>query len=72
MTQAEAMISKHFDTVGIGVGLYTDYGPAQRMYVVRSYVPDGQGCTYKNEPVSGGQRICADDNLVVWFSKRLR
>ena len=72
MNQAEETISERSDTVGIGVGLYTDYGAAQRMYVLRGYVPNGQGITYKNERVSGGQQVHADDDLVLWFTKRLK
>lgn len=29
--------------VGLGVGLYADYGAAQRIYVRRGYLPDGRG-----------------------------
>ena len=71
MDQAEEMISKRSDTAGIGVGLYTDYGPAQLMYVLRGYMPDSLGITYKYRPVYGGQKICADDDLVMWFTKDL-
>jgi len=31
--------------IGIGVGLYKDYGRAQRLYVHLGYVPDGHGVT---------------------------
>jgi GNAT superfamily N-acetyltransferase len=72
MDRAEAMISKRSDTVGVGFGLYVDYGPVQRMYVLRGYVPDGQGCTYQHEPVCGGQQVGADDDLVLWLTKRLK
>ncbi len=35
MDKAERMISERSDTVGIGFGLYADYGTAQRMYILR-------------------------------------
>jgi hypothetical protein len=39
--------------IGIGVGLYAGadggYGPAQRLYVKRGYIPDGQGVTYTDQ-----------------------
>jgi GNAT superfamily N-acetyltransferase len=38
--------------VGIGVGLYADYGPAQRLYAKLGCEPDGFGATYNNEPVT--------------------
>ena len=30
-------------TLGITVGLFDEYGPAQRMYARRGYIPDGRG-----------------------------
>jgi GNAT superfamily N-acetyltransferase len=30
-------------TLGITVGLFDDYGLAQRLYARRGYIPDGQG-----------------------------
>ncbi len=72
MDKAEGMISERSDSVGIGFGLYADYGAAQRMYVLRGYVPDGRGATYREVPVRGGQCVCADDDLIVWLTKQLR
>jgi len=40
--------------IGLGVGLYADYGPAQRLYVKLGYCPDGNGITYADEPVPSG------------------
>ena len=40
--------------VGIGVGLYPDYGSAQRLYIKRGYLPDGHGATYNYESNMGG------------------
>jgi GNAT superfamily N-acetyltransferase len=36
------------EVVGLGVGLYRDYGAAQKIYVRRGYLPDGQGVMYAN------------------------
>ena len=33
-------------TVAIGVGMHAGYNAAQRLYVLRGYVPDGRGLTY--------------------------
>lgn len=41
--EAERMVFQKSDSVGIGFGISADYGPAQRMYVSRGYVPDGLG-----------------------------
>jgi hypothetical protein len=42
------------------------------MYVLRGYIPDGNGVTYNNEYIKEGQMITADDRLVLHFVKRLR
>ena len=43
MDAAEQKIAERGPVAGIGVGMYSDYGAAQRMYVLRGYVPDGRG-----------------------------
>jgi GNAT superfamily N-acetyltransferase len=72
MDEAERRIAERGDVAGIGVGLYDDYGPAQRMYVLRGYVPDGRGASHRNLPVRAGETIPADDDLVIHLTKRLR
>ncbi|MEN8236753.1 MAG: GNAT family N-acetyltransferase [Pseudomonadota bacterium] len=57
--------------IGIGVGLYADYGRAQIMYVKRGYVPDGRGITYYNQVVPPGKSVMLDDDLVLWFVKKV-
>jgi GNAT superfamily N-acetyltransferase len=41
MDEAERIVVERSAVVGLGVGLYADYGPEQRMYVQRGYLPDG-------------------------------
>ncbi len=72
MDVAEHIAARHADTVYLGVGLHSGYGSAQRMYVKRGYVPDGSGVWY-------GDKVCApyapcenDDDLVLYFTKKLR
>ncbi|HCE6154635.1 TPA: N-acetyltransferase, partial [Legionella pneumophila] len=64
------------DVVGIGVGLYGGhdggYGQAQRLYVNRGYIPDGLGVTYGYKPTVPGQTYPLDDDLILWFTKKLR
>ena len=69
---AEALIATRSDIVGIGVGMSADYGPAQRMYVLRGYVPDGKGLTYGDRTLARGDTVIVDDDLVLFFSSRLR
>jgi len=57
--------------VGLGVGLYEDYGNAQRLYVQRGYIPNGQGITYRYDPITPGHLVCVDDDLILWFVKDL-
>ena len=72
MDDLEARALARFDNVGIGFGLYADYGAAQRLYVRRGYVPDGLGITYAWKRVFGGHQVRADDELVLWLVKRIR
>ena len=57
--------------VGIGVGLYPDYGSAQRLYVNRNYIPDGRGITYNCKTVLPGEQVILDDELVLWYTKEV-
>lgn len=62
---------RHFDQVGIGVGLYKDYGSAQRLYFRLGYQPNGEGITYKTIPVVAGNQYPVDDDLILWLTKKL-
>ena len=68
---AEAEVSKRSPIVGIGVGLHPGYNAAQRLYVLRGYVPDARGVTYKDEFVIERQKVTFDDDLVLHFTKNL-
>jgi GNAT superfamily N-acetyltransferase len=67
--KAEELIYQHSPIAGIGVGLYSDYGPAQRMYVKRGYIPDTLGVAYKGKHVERGQILPVDDDLILYFTK---
>lgn len=69
--ELERIASRNYPSIGLGVGLYKDYGNAQRMYGKRGYVMDGHGLTYKNLPVQGGENVCADDDLLIYLVKEL-
>jgi len=56
---------------GIGVGLYRDYGAAQRLYARLGYRPDGHGVTYRQVPVRPGATFPIDDELLLWLTKPL-
>jgi GNAT superfamily N-acetyltransferase len=69
---AESIVRATSDVIGIGVGLYNDYGPAQRLYSRRGYVLDGTGAWWNHQPVVGGDTVVADDDLTLYFTKTLR
>jgi len=68
LEMAAAKTSKY---IGLGVGLYSDYGHAQLMYGKRGYVMDGRGITYKNVRVQPGQSVTVDDDLIMYLVKVL-
>lgn len=72
MDEAESIIAEKSPVVGIGVGLHPGYNAAQRMYVLRGYVPDAQGVVWKDDYIEEGQQIIADDDLVLHLTKNLK
>jgi len=71
LDEVENIIGERSAIAGIGVGLTKDYAAAQRLYVKRGYLPLGIGLTYKYHPVSHGEQVRVDDDLVFWFTKKL-
>jgi GNAT superfamily N-acetyltransferase len=57
--------------LGITVGLFDEYGPAQRMYGRRGYIPDGRGACQGQRPLSKGMRVSMDHDLIIWLTKDL-
>ncbi|MCW3054469.1 MAG: hypothetical protein JWN14_3639 [Chthonomonadales bacterium] len=72
MDAAEHRIGERFAIVGIGVGMTEDYGAAQRLYVLRGYIPDGKGLVSHNRFLSYGDQVIVDDDLNLHFTKTLR
>jgi GNAT superfamily N-acetyltransferase len=56
-------------TLGITVGLFDEYGPAQRMYAQRGYIPDGRGACQDKRPLTEGMRVTMDHDLIIWLTK---
>jgi len=69
MDEAERLAHTRSPTVGIGVGLFHDYGAAQRLYVLRGYVPDALGITAQGKRVNWGDEVKVDDDLVLFLTK---
>lgn len=72
LDEAERRVAEVSPVVGLGVGLTADYGAAQRLYVKRGYVPDGRGLFSAGQPVAYGQSVPVDDDLVLFWTKKLR
>ena len=68
----ELAANKNYNEIGIGVGLTADYGNAQRLYVQLKYIPDGKGLFYKNKSVDYLDKVTVDDELVLYFTKRIK
>ena len=58
-------------TLGTTVGLFDEYGPAQRLYGRRGYIPDGRGACRGQEPLRKGTLVTIDDDLIIWLTKDL-
>jgi len=56
-------------TLGITVGLFDEYGPAQRLYGRRGYIPDGRGACQGQRPLRKGVLVTTDDDLIIWLTK---
>ena len=72
MDKAESEIAKLSPIAGIGVGMTPDYGAAQRLYILRGYVPDGRGLWHRGHYLQHGEEITVDDNMALYLTKELR
>ena len=71
MEEAENRVKFFSDKVTLGVGLHSGYGPAQRLYIKRGYIPDGSGVWYRNQPLEM-DALCEDiGEWVLYLSKDL-
>lgn len=70
--KCEKFASNKYDYIGLGVGLYKDYGSAQRLYTKNGYVLDGNGLVYNNAEVKPGRDVFVDDDLLLYLYKKIR
>ena len=54
------------------MGLHAGYNAAQRLYVLRGYIPDGRGVTYRDQYVEQYVQVMLDDDLVLHLTRQLR
>jgi GNAT superfamily N-acetyltransferase len=71
MDEAETLIATRASKAGITVGLFAAYGPAQRLYARRGYVPDGRGVCRDQRPLQEGEVVTMDHDLILWLTKNL-
>lgn len=77
LDEAEGLIASRVSgqqpaLAGIGVGLHEGFGPAQRLYAQRGYVPDGRGAVYGDAPIHKGQILPFNDEAAIYLTKRLK
>ena len=71
MDTAERIAKRYNNKVYLDVCLNQEYGPAQRFYVKRGYVPDGKGVYYE-EKICDVDAVCKnDDELTLCLIKEL-
>lgn len=61
-----------FSSLGLGVRLYAEHSPTQRLYATNGYIPEGTGLFYSGKPVLKGEKVCIDDDLVLYLTKELK
>ncbi|HEV0223444.1 TPA: GNAT family N-acetyltransferase [Streptococcus pneumoniae] len=72
LEEAEKRVKFVSSKVTLGVGLHSGYGPAQRLYIKRGYIPDGTGVWYRNKPLEMNATSQNNDDLVLYLSKDLQ
>ncbi|HME72345.1 MAG TPA: GNAT family N-acetyltransferase [Myxococcota bacterium] len=71
LDEAERRVSVNHAQVGIAFGLHPGYGAAQRLYVTRGYIPDGQGIFWRDHYPGEGESVVLDDDLILHLVKPL-
>ena len=68
---AETEAAKRADMVFLAVGVHSGYGPAQRIYAKRGYIPDGSGVWYQGKVLDQYAPCVNDDDLLLFLSKNV-
>jgi len=69
LERTEQEIAQRSPLAGICVGILDSYGPAQRLYVKRGFIPDGRSVCHPHEPLYGGETVTIDHDLLLWLVK---
>lgn len=68
---AENIAKQHCDKIYLDVCLNSDYGPAQRFYIKRGYIPDGKGVYYEEKICETDAACRNNDELTLCLVKEL-
>jgi hypothetical protein len=69
LERAEQEIAWRSPLAGLCVGIFKEYGPAQRLYARRGFVPDGHGVCRAHTPLRHGEQVVVDHDLLLWLVK---
>ena len=69
--RVENIARQHCNKIYLDVCLNSDYGPAQRFYIKRGYIPDGKGVYYKEKICEADVACRNDDELTLCLVKEL-
>jgi GNAT superfamily N-acetyltransferase len=69
LERAEQEIAQRSAVAGLCVGIFDEYGRAQRLYMKRGFVPDGRGVCKDHTPLRHGENVRIDHNLLLWLTK---
>jgi GNAT superfamily N-acetyltransferase len=70
-TCEQTVLNCNKNKIGLGVGLYQDYGPAMSLYTKMGYQLDCHGVTTHYQSIVPGSKITVDDDLLIWLTKDL-
>ena len=71
LDSAETLIATRATQAGISVGIVGACGPAQKLYARRGYIPDGRGVCHHHRPITLGEQLTIDHDLIIWMIKDL-
>lgn len=69
---AEGEIERRFDKVHASIGIGAAYGAAQRLFIKRGYLPDGQGARYNGRILQEGAQAINTRSLCLKYCKELK
>jgi GNAT superfamily N-acetyltransferase len=69
LERAEQDIARRSPVAGLCVGIFDEYGRAQRLYIKRGFVPDGRGVCKRHTPLRYGENVRIEHDLLLWLTK---